>query len=83
MRGSLRLGYDKLVRDLKAGPVALAVSAIRLPDQADREAAFSVYKTDDPTDCDQSFLLIVWPFVCSKAASRIVSRFHTRNIGVA
>jgi len=70
------------MRDLKACSVALAVFSIRLTDETDREAPFSIDKTEDPADRDQSFLLIVWPFVCAKAASRIVARFHTRNIGV-
>ena len=77
------LRHDELMRDLKTGPVALAVSAVRLPDQTDGEATFSVHESKDPADRDQSFLLIVWRLLCREATSRIVSRFHTRNIGVA
>jgi hypothetical protein len=55
---SLRHGKPRgdLVSDLVASP-AYAVS---LPHEANREASFSVYKTDHPaTQLDQSFLLIV------------------------
>ena len=53
------LCHNKLVRDLIAGPVAPSADAIRLPRQTDREASFSVYKTDHPaTELDQPFLLV-------------------------
>jgi hypothetical protein len=48
------------VRYLEAGLVALPIRPVWLPDEPDREASFSVYKTDDPTTLlDQPFLLIV------------------------
>jgi hypothetical protein len=46
-------------RHLIAGLVALPARPARLPDEADREASFSVYKADYPAKLDQSFLLIV------------------------
>jgi len=39
------LCHDELVRDLKAGSVAFAVPSVRLLDQADGEATFSVDET--------------------------------------
>ncbi len=45
---------------LVASSVAFTVYPIWLPDKADGEAPFSVYKTNNPaTQLDQSFLLIV------------------------
>ena len=44
---------------LIAGCVAASGGAIWLPHHTDREASFSVYKTNNPADRDQSFLLIV------------------------
>ena len=45
---------------LIAGSVALPTPPARLPNEADGEASFSVYKTDHPAaKLDQSFLLIV------------------------
>ena len=49
---------DKAVRYLIAGCVAAPTRAVRLPNEADREASFSVYKTDNPASCNQPFLLI-------------------------
>src|SRR5438105_2040367 len=51
------LRYGKLMRHLISGFVALSAIAVRLPNQADGEASFPVYKPRDPTD--QSFLLVV------------------------
>jgi hypothetical protein len=53
------LRHDESMRHLIAGSVALPVHAARLPHEPDREAAFSIYKTDDPPSPDQPFLLIV------------------------
>ena len=44
---------------LIAGLVASSARPVRLPDEADREASFSVYKTNNPAELDQPFLLIV------------------------
>ena len=53
------LRHRELVRDLETGSVADAARPAWLPDETDREASFSVYKTDHPaTELDQSFLLI-------------------------
>ena len=55
--GALR--NRELVRHLETGPVASPPHAVRLPHEANREASFSVYKTDHPaTELDQSFLLV-------------------------
>src|SRR5437763_8243075 len=46
---------SNLVADL----VAASTRTAWLPDEADREASFSVYKTDHPaTELDQPFLLV-------------------------
>jgi hypothetical protein len=56
-RGALR--NRELVRDLEAGPVAAPARPALLPDEPDREASFSVYKTHYPaTELNQSFLLV-------------------------
>ena len=39
----------ELVRDLESGSVAASARTALLPHEADREASFSVYKTDHPT----------------------------------
>src|SRR5262249_3304014 len=56
---SCALRHRELVSHLIPGRVAAAIRAASLAHEADREAAFSVYKTNDPTNSDQSFLLIV------------------------
>src|SRR5262249_26127943 len=58
--GSLRaLRHGELGSDLVAGSVSTAVRTACLPHEADREASFSVYKTDHPaTELDQPFLLV-------------------------
>jgi hypothetical protein len=43
---------------LIAGLVTASIRPIWLPNEADREASFSVYKTNNPASSDQSFLLI-------------------------
>ena len=53
------LGHRELVRYLPAGFVAASAAAATLADEADREASFSVYKSNNPAKPDQSFLLIV------------------------
>jgi len=52
------LCHHKLMCHLEASLVALSSSSIRPADKVDRKATFSVYKTSDPADLDQSFLLI-------------------------
>jgi hypothetical protein len=53
------LGYNKLMSYLNAGSIAFTAFPIWLSVKADREASFSVYKTNNPTTFDQAFLLIV------------------------
>ena len=79
---SRALHHDEIVIDLIAGSVAFSALSVRLSDEADGEAPFSVYETSNPLRVDRSFLLIVWRFHCGKTTSRIFSRSHTRNIGV-
>ncbi len=56
---ALALCHHELVRHLEAGLVASSLHPVRLPDEADREASFSVYKTNHPATLpDQPFLLI-------------------------
>jgi hypothetical protein len=55
--GTLR--YCELTEQLNASLVALSVGAVWLSYHTDREASFSVHKTNNPADRDQSFLLIV------------------------
>ena len=58
-RDALRaLRNRKLVSHLVAGSVASAPRPIRLPDEADGEAALSVYKTYNPAELNQPFLLV-------------------------
>ena len=53
------LRHGKPWKHLVSGPVASSLHSIRLPSEANREASFSVYKTDHPTtELNQSFLLI-------------------------
>ena len=54
--GTLR--NRKLMSHLKAGSVAFTTYPIILPDKADGEAPFSIYKTNNPATSDQPFLLI-------------------------
>jgi len=46
------------MRHLVAGLVAFSAWPVGLPDEADGEASFSVYKTNNPAELNQSFLLI-------------------------
>ena len=53
------LRHHEVMRDLVSGHVASSPRSVRLPNEADREASFSVYKTDHPaTELDQPFLLV-------------------------
>jgi hypothetical protein len=52
------LRHRELMRHLPAGLVARSGRAAGLADESDREASFSVYKTNSPAKPDQSFLLI-------------------------
>ena len=52
------LCHHELVRDLPAGFIGASASSASLAHEADREASFSVYKTNNPATSDQSFLLI-------------------------
>ncbi len=49
----------KFVSHLIAGPVALATRPRWLPNESDGEASLSVYKTNNPAELNQPFLLIV------------------------
>jgi hypothetical protein len=55
--GALR--YHKLMRHLEASSIASATWSLRLSHDVDRKASLTVNKTSNPTDLDQSFLLIV------------------------
>jgi len=57
-RAARALRNHKLVRYLPAGSVSASASAATLANESDREASFSVYKTNNPATPDQSFLLI-------------------------
>ena len=58
-RDALRaLRNRELVRHLIAGFVAFPARSARLPNKTDGEAALSIYKTNNPAELDQSFLLI-------------------------
>ena len=52
------LSHRKLMCHLEAGFVPSSTRSMRLTDQVDRKATFSIYVTGDPTDFDQPFLLI-------------------------
>ena len=53
------LCHHEVVRDLVSGRIAVSARPAWLPDESDREASFSVYKTDHPTtELDQPFLLV-------------------------
>ncbi len=53
------LCHHEIMRDLVSGFVAPSARTVWLPYEPDREASFSVYKTDHPTtELDQPFLLI-------------------------
>src|SRR5438093_12443670 len=64
------------MRDLVSGSVTSSPRAAWLPHEADREASFSVYKTDHPTtELDQPFLLVFRTrhFVTVSARSDVTS----------
>ena len=52
------LRHRKLVSHLIAGSVADSTTSARLANAADREASFSVYKTNNPAFLPQPFLLV-------------------------
>jgi hypothetical protein len=53
------LCHDEVVRDLVSGPVASSTRSTGLSNEPDREASFSVYKTNHPaTELAQPFLLV-------------------------
>jgi hypothetical protein len=52
------LRHHKLVSHLIAGSVAAPASSATLADETDREATFSVYKTNNPAFLPQPFLLV-------------------------
>ena len=79
---SRALHHREVVIDLIAGSVAFSVLSIRLSDEADGEASFSVYETSDPSWVDRSFLLIVWLNAYALNTSRVVAR-HSPPITTA
>ena len=64
---------SKAVSHLVAGSVAAPARSIWLSNEADREAPFSVYKTNNPASPDQPFLLVF-------RTDRIVTA-HDRSLG--
>jgi len=52
------LRHGELMGHLIAGLVAFSSRSVMLPNKADGEATLSVYKTNDPAELNQSFLLI-------------------------
>jgi hypothetical protein len=56
---SSSLRHDEPVEHLIPGWVAAPPGPMWLPNEANGEASFSVYKTENPAKSDQSFLLIV------------------------
>src|SRR5436190_6821720 len=52
------LRHDELMGDLPTSLVAASAPPACLANETDREATFSVYKTNNPATPDQSFLLI-------------------------
>jgi hypothetical protein len=53
------LRHHEVMRDLVSGFVTSSSRSIRLPNESNREASFSVYKTDHPaTELNQPFLLV-------------------------
>ena len=77
------LDDHEVVIDLIAGSVAFSVLSIRLPDEADGEATFSVYETSNPSGIDRAFLLIVWLITFAMNASRFVARHFAVEYGSA
>jgi hypothetical protein len=57
-RATRALRHDKPMNHLEAGSVAGTSGPIGLTDEADGEASFPIYETDDPASLDQPFLLI-------------------------
>jgi hypothetical protein len=58
-KAAFALGDRELMRHLIAGPVGASAPPAALADEPDREASFSVYKTNNPAQLNQPFLLIV------------------------
>jgi hypothetical protein len=52
------LCHRKLMRHLEAGLVTPSIVPMRLSNEVDRETTFSIDETGNPSDLDQSFLLI-------------------------
>ena len=52
------LRHRKLMRHLETGPVTPSIVSMRLSNEVDRETTFSIDETGNPSDFDQSFLLI-------------------------
>jgi hypothetical protein len=65
------LDHNEAMLNLITGPVAASVPPMGLPGETDREASLSVYKTNDPADSEQPFLLVF-------RTDRIVTA-HTRK----
>jgi len=52
------LRHRKLMRHLETSLVTPSIGTMRLPNEVDRETTLSIDKTGNPSDLDQSFLLI-------------------------
>ena len=53
------LCHYKLMSHLESSSIAPSIRSMRLPHDVDRKTSLAVDKTDNPTNFDQSFLLIV------------------------
>src|SRR5690348_2030009 len=73
---SRTLRHREFGRHLIAGLIAFSTRPIGLPDEAEREASFSVYKTNNPAELYQPFLLIA----CTHRIVTSVSNYHTITI---
>ena len=67
------LRHGELMSHLIAGSVAASATPATLADEADREASFSVYETNNPALLPQPFLLVF-------RTARIVT-VHDRSLG--
>jgi len=76
---SSALWNHEVVVHLEAQSITFPLRAVRLSSEADREASFSVDETNDPTDSDQSFLLIAW-LLSLRNTAKIVTA-HLVKIG--
>src|SRR5262245_29756071 len=75
-RARRRLRHHELMNHLVAGSVADSSRPIRLPNEADGEASFSIHETDDPaTELSQPFLLIARTVQIVTARTHRIKRY--------